>query len=178
MRPNLVKMLNHFGFDEFLGISDVNSLWEENASLLHATSVIPHAAFVNKKPFARSFDEIIASSLLKGCFLDSFVASLSRINGGALYVALGPTPRSALEWCVANGQLGRQQVMGEFAHPSTAGGSRVPYYLREKSRDCLNSRDPVRGSCDKLDRAYEEMLYSVQMWRSHASGTTQSRLLN
>ena len=168
MRPNLVKMLNHFGFGAFLGISDINSLWEENAYLLHATSVIPHAAFSNKKPFCGSFAEIMRSSLLKECFLDSFVESLSQINDEALYVALGPTPRAALEWCVENGHLNRGQVMGEFAHPSAAGGSRVPYYLREKSRASLTLRDPVLGSCEKLDSAYEEMRRSVQMCSSQA----------
>lgn len=79
MKPNLLKMLRHFHFDKLLGIQDVESLWGKDAELLHSTSVVPHAAFRNRDMFNGSFSEVMASPLLKECFLDCFVSSLRSV---------------------------------------------------------------------------------------------------
>jgi hypothetical protein len=157
MKPNLLKMLRHFRFEALLGINDVESLWGSNAALLHSTSVVPHAAFKSAKMFAGRFDEVMASPLLRECFMDCFVPSAREMAREALFVGLGPCPQSALEWCVEKRHLRREQVLGAFCHPSRAGGSTTPYYLRQVARQDLNDRDPVRGRCDWLDQAYEQM---------------------
>src|SRR5690606_16410753 len=100
MRPNLVKMLRHFGFDNILGIDDVASLWGSNAHLLHSTSVVPHAAFVQKRvkgaaklaPFAGDLDEVLRNALLRSCFETCFLPALQAISPDALYVGLGRCP--------------------------------------------------------------------------------------
>ena len=157
MKPNLLKMLRHFQFEKLLGIDDVDTLWGDDAELLHSTSVVPHAAFKAGKRFNGSFEEVMDSPLLKQCFLDCFVPSAREMSRDALFVALGPTPQAALEWCVEEGVLRRDQVLGSFCHPSSAGGSTTRYYLREVSKDELNLRNPVRSRCDWLDKAYEQM---------------------
>lgn len=161
MKPNLLKMLNHFGFAEILGIQDVGSLWDEHADLLHATSVVPHAAFKlsdgREQMFAGSFDEAMKSSLLRACFMEDFVCSLRDINPDAIYVGLGRCPESALQWCVERGYLREQQVLGAFCHPSTSGGSTTAYYLREVTKAQLSPKNPVRKRTAWLDRAYEQM---------------------
>lgn len=161
MKPNLLKLLRHFQFEKLLGIDDVESLWGENAGLLHSTSVVPQAAFKNGKRFNGSFDEVIASRLLKECFLDCFVPAVREINEKALFVALGPCPQAALDWCVKEGALRQEQVLGSFCHPSSAGGSTTRYYLREVTKDQLDPKNPVRSRCDWLDQAYEQMLSST-----------------
>lgn len=157
MRPNLVRILEHFRFGELLGIQDVNSLWSTNAQLLHSTSVVPYAALENGEDFNGSFDQVLRSPLLKQCFLDYFVISLQQLSGEALYVALGECPKAALDWCVSQGHLRPDQVLGAFCHPSTNGGSTTKFYLREKSADELSSRDPVRHRVKTLDEDYERM---------------------
>jgi len=161
MRPNLLKMLRHFQFDKLLGIVDVATLWDSNAHLLYATSVVPHAAFRSGKGFNGSFDEVLKSPLLKRCFFDGFVASLAQLRGDALYVALGPCPQAALEWCVAEEYLQVGQVLGSFCHPSSQGGSAVAYYLRQKTREELKANDPVRCRANELDTAYRQMAASI-----------------
>jgi hypothetical protein len=163
MKPHLLRLLRHFRFGELLrlGDADVESLWGENARLLHSTSVVPHAAFRNGRMFAGSFDEVFGSPLLKECFEDCFVPTIREIYEGALYVALGPCPLHALDWCVEHGHLRREQLLGAFCHPSSTGGSKTRYYLREVSLDGLNLRDPTRSQSDWLDRAYERMLEST-----------------
>jgi hypothetical protein len=110
MRPNLLKMLRHFQFEKLLGIDDVETMWGVNAELLHSTSVVPHAAFKDSERFNGGFDEIMASPLLARCFLDCFVPSVNEITGKALFVALGPCPQAALNWCVKEGVLRQEQV--------------------------------------------------------------------
>lgn len=157
MRPNLVRILEHFRFGELLGIADVESLWDTNAHLLHSTSVIQYAAFDKGDGFNGSFERVLRSSLLKRCFLEHFVTSLQQLSGEALYVALGECPKAALDWCVAEGHLRPDQVLGAFCHPSTNGGSTTKFYLREKSVDELSARDPVRHRAKTLDEDYERM---------------------
>jgi hypothetical protein len=161
MRPNLTKMLNHFGFDEILGIDDINSLWGNNAHLLHSTSVLPHAAFEVRKgkdsPFAGDFNEVMGCDLFRECFLDCFVPSVNEINSEAKYIGLGRCPEQALVWCVEKGYLRKDQVIGALSHPATTGGSSVGYFLREKRLNDLSPKDPVRHRANWLDAAYEKM---------------------
>lgn len=165
MRPNLVKMLNHFGFDRILEISDVNSLWGSNAHLLHSTSVVPHAAFYEArnqgkltiKPFAGDFDDVLACKIFRDCFESCFLPSLTDISADAMYIGLGKCPEQALEYAVQKGCLRKEQVLGAFSDPSTSGGSSVGYYLREISLEDLSPKDPVRHRAAWLDAAYERM---------------------
>lgn len=161
MRPNLIKILKHFSFDRILGVDQVESLWGSNAKLMHATSVVPHAAFALQKgrdaPFAGSFEDVWACDLFRECFLDCFVPSLGEIRPDAMYIGLGRCPEQALAWCVSHGHLRADQVLGAFCHPSNTGGSTVKYFLREVGRNDLKPTDPVRSRCDWLDDTYRRM---------------------
>jgi len=167
MRPNLVKMLNHFEFNRILGIDDINKLWSSQSNLLYSTSVIPHAAFSLKKgkdsPFSGSFDEVMKCELFHKCFLDCFLPSINDINQDAMYVGLGSCPEQALEWCVKNNYIRKDQVLGSMSHPSTQGGSSVGYFLREKRLEDLNSKDPVRYRAEWLDLAYDKLTKSTDI---------------
>ena len=175
MRPNLLKMLRHFRFDQLLGISDVESLWGSDADLLQSTSVVPHAAFKAGKMFAGSFDEVLASPLLSECFRDCFVPSVREMNSDTLFVGLGPCPEAALDWCVQHGALDHKQVLGAFCHPSSAGGSTTRYYLREIAKGELDAKNPVLRRTDWLDRAYEQMRDSTASLVGHTAPNLQVR---
>jgi hypothetical protein len=161
MKPNLLKMLRHFRFEKLLGIADADMLWGEHAELLNCTSVLPHAAFKDGKPFNGSFQEIMKTPLLRQCFMDYFIGALPLFHPDALFVALGPCPQAALEWCAGEGLIQHRQVLGAFCHPSSAGGNTTAYYLREISRETLDPKDPVRNRCSWLDNAYATMLASI-----------------
>lgn len=157
MRPNLLKMLKHFGFAEILGIEEEEQLWADRANLLHSTSVVPHAAFRKGKPFAGSFAEVLKTPIFRQSFERDFVPSLSSLSPDALYVGLGPTPLDALEWCRDRGLIREHQILGAFAHSSTQAGSQVDVYLGLKSIDDLNEDDPVRKRGKFLLPAYARM---------------------
>lgn len=162
MRPNLIRMLEHFKIPKLLGIASAESLWDENSHLLHGTSVVPHAAFKARKMFNGSFEEVLNSKLLFECFKDCLAATLARLPKDVLYVALGPTPRAALDWCCSRGMICETQILGEFCHPSSSGGSAVLYYLRERELDDLKPNDPVRNRSSHLDHAYQQTMESMK----------------
>lgn len=157
MRPNLVKMLDAMGFPELLGLRSSAELWEEAFGLLHATSVIPHAAFRNGDYFSDSFDEIERSDVFRRGFEEHFVPSLASLPRTALYLALGPTPLAALKHCAAAGHLSPDQIIGALAHPSRGGGSAVDVYLGRKTREELTEGDPVAYRFDTLRQQSSEV---------------------
>jgi hypothetical protein len=165
MRPNLVKMLAFFGIPELLGVGNANDLWGTAWHDLHATSVVPHAAFRNGKPFAGTFQEVLEVESFRECFERDFAATLPLISGEARYIALGPTPLEALDWCAKHGLLKPEQVLGAFAHPSRNGGSQVAVYLGEKPIKTLSPKDPVRKRPWLVPLA-ERMSRSVAAWRA------------
>lgn len=167
MRPNLIRMMNHFGFAELFGVDKVEDFWGSRADSFLGTSVIPHAAFRRGKPFAGSFEDIMKTPVYAESFHVDFVSSLKDIPETAKFVALGETPLAALAHCVRYGKLKREQVMGAFAHPSTNGGSAVDVYLGIKT--ALSANDPVRHRVDKLRMFYERMAQSVSDMRSQPS---------
>jgi hypothetical protein len=165
MRPNLVKMLNFFGIPDLLNIAKAEDLWGTAWTDLQATSIVPHAAFRNGEPFALGFDEVLASKPFKETFEHDFAATLPLLSPQARYIALGPTPLAALEWCSQRGLIKASQILGAFAHPSSNGGSQVPVYLGEKRIDDLAPRDPVKKRSWLVPLA-ERMSRSVAEWQA------------
>jgi hypothetical protein len=157
MRPNLVRMLDALSFPTILGVPSSTALWKKGADRLHATSVVPHAAFRRGKPFAGSFADVLSSPIFRRSFEQDFLPSLAALSRSALFVALGPTPLDALDWCVAQGHLQAHQVMGALAHPSSNGGSQVRVYLGEIHGKDLSLNDPVRHRVPWLEKASDRM---------------------
>lgn len=162
MRPNLIKMLDAFGFPDLLGLGSCAALWEEEFGLLHATSVVPHAAFRNGKPFAGSFSDIQRSEVFRRGFEEHFVPSLASLPRTALYLALGPTPLEALKHCATCGHLGHDQIVGALAHPSSSGGSAVDVYLGRKELEDLTAKDPVARRFEALREHAREVRAAVK----------------
>ena len=152
MRHNLRKILTTYKIDELIGISDPDSLWGGAAHLLHATSVIPHAAFSGHRNFAGEFSDVRASPVLWNCFIRDFVSSLGSLPPKARFLPLGHTAQNALTWCVEKEYIVAEQVLGSVPHPSGAGGSRVSVFVGERRPDDLGEGDPVRREIHKLQQ--------------------------
>lgn len=170
MRPNLLRMLNHFDFAGIYELPNVEALWGSHARLLHSTSVLPHAAFHKDKMFSGSFAKVMASPIFRESFFRDFVSSIPELNPDAHFVALGQTARDALDWCAANGHLNRDRVLGAFAHPSTNGGSTVDVYLGLKSLSNLVPKDPVRHRVAQLQADALRMEQATARLRSERQG--------
>lgn len=157
MRPNLVKMLNAMRINELLGIGDAGELWSTSYDALHATSVIPHSGFRNGKMFAGSFDQVLRSEAFSSGFHRDFLPSLRALPHKAYFLALGPAPLDALQWCVSQGHIKEEQLLGALAHPSRSSGSQVDIYLGLKDPQYLKAKDPVRHRVEWLQRASQSL---------------------
>lgn len=157
VRPNLVKLLDGTGVTELLGLETGQQLWEDAGShLLHATSVVPHAAFSqNGAPFNGSFADVLKSQAMRTSFEKDFVPSLQQLPSDCLFVGLGPTPHEALKWCVQRKLIPEAQILGSFPHPSGNGGSQTDLYLGLRTMDSLKPNDPVRHRTYLLDWSSE-----------------------
>jgi hypothetical protein len=157
MRPNLERMLDALGVMSLLGGGKAAALWESRAHLFHATSVVPHAAFVNGKPFAGSFEEIQRVDVLRRSFERDFLPTLSQLRRDVYFIGLGPTPAAALSFAADKGLIDGSRVLGWLAHPSKQSGSQVSIYLGEKKAEDLHERDPVRRRAAALVAAADNM---------------------
>ncbi|KPF96243.1 hypothetical protein IP86_17595 [Rhodopseudomonas sp. AAP120] len=157
MRPNLERMIDALGIMTLVGGGRAAELWQGRSHLLHATSVVPHAAFVGGKPFAGSFEEVLRVDLLRRCFEHDFLPTLSLLRRDAYYVGLGPTPAAALSFAADEKLIDRNRILGWLAHPSKQAGSQVSVYLGEKKISELNPKDPVRNRAGALVAAAEEL---------------------
>lgn len=146
VRPNLVKLLDGTGVTSLLGLETGQELWEDaGAHLLHATSVVPHAAFShNGAPFNGSFEEVLKSKAMRKSFEKDFLPSLQRLASDCLFIGLGPTPHEALKWCAKRKLIPEANILGSFPHPSGNGGSQTDLYLGLRSIESLKPTDPVR----------------------------------
>lgn len=165
MRRNLDRMLDHFGLPRLMGAKRAADLWSDDCAALECTSVVPHAAFGGGRMFAGRFAEVLASPVLRRCFEKEFVASLGRLRADAVFVALGPTPLDALDWCAARGAIRADRVLGAFAHPSAGAGSQVDVYLGARMPADLAERDPVRHRAVGLRAAHARMSGAVEALR-------------
>lgn len=157
VRPNLVKLLDGTGVTDLMGLESGQQLWEDaGAHLLHATSVVPHAAFSQRgSPFNGSFAEVLKSKAMRSSFEKDFVPSLQQLPADCLFIGLGPTPHEALKWCVQRKLIPEGNILGSFPHPSGNGGSQTDLYLGLRSMDSLKPNDPVRHRGYLLEWAAE-----------------------
>lgn len=170
MRDPLLKMLRHFGIGDLIGVADVADLWKpSHAHLLHATSVVPHAAFRKKsgKRFSDSdFQVILKSPAMQRCFETCFLPQLAELPSDCLFIGLGPLVHKALKWCVEHRHIKAGQLLGGLPHPSRASGNQVSFFLGEIAFDNLTDGNPVKKSAARLTRDYAEFLAKVAAWRA------------
>lgn len=107
----------------------------------------------------------MASAPFREGFERDFAATLPLLGSQARYIALGPTPLAALDWCRQQGLVNPAQILGAFAHPSTNGGSQVSVYLGQKRIEDLKRGDPVRKRSWLVTEA-ARMLRSVADWKA------------
>ena len=161
LKYNLYHVIKTYRINQLIGVPDPAYLWREAAHLLHATSVVPHAAFSGEKNFAGGFTLVRKSPVLWRSFMRDFVSSLSSLPSNARFLALGPNPQEALEWCVENEHLAPEQILGSVPHPSPAGGSRTRVFVGDKRIDEIAEDDPVRREVTKLQGQARQLQATV-----------------
>ena len=165
VRPNLIRMLDHFRVPELVGLPHAAALWNDGFERLQPLALLPHATTRRGLAFDGALEELLDAPMLRDVFETQFLGAVRQMRTDALYIALGRTAWAALQHAVTRRLLARRQLLGMMPVPARA-GSMVRYFLREIAASALSARDPVRHRVDWLDAAHAEMESNVRKLRA------------
>jgi hypothetical protein len=143
IRPNLVALLDAIGLQHWLELESCASLFGQDSSLLHSTSLLRHpvskdganysgAPAPDRHPFLRR--QIL-----------QYFAKEAALFPNAVFVPLGPAVAAGLQWLAEQGVLAPSQILEGLPHPSGANAERIAYFLGRKQRGDLSAKtNPAR----------------------------------
>ncbi|MDF0627101.1 MULTISPECIES: uracil-DNA glycosylase family protein [Acinetobacter calcoaceticus/baumannii complex] len=158
LRKNLIKLLDHIGLHEKLGISSTSSLFDKDAYLVHTTSVLRHPVFINGKDYSGSTPNMLKHPLLRD-MIDAYLMEEINKLPKAIYIPLGPKVSQVFEYLIQQGSLQDQQVLFGLPHPSGANAERIAYFLGNKARESLS----LKTNPDLLDQAKLKILEKLSL---------------
>jgi len=171
VRPNLIRMLDHFRVPELLGLPHATALWDDGFEQLQPLALLPYATTRRGLAFDGPLETLLDTPLLRDVFETTFLSDLSHLRADAVYIALGRTAWAGLQHAVNRGLLASRQLLGMMPVPARA-GSMVRYFLREIAEGDLSPNDPVRHRTAWLDAAHgglAENVARIQRERAAAS---------
>lgn len=172
VRPNLIRMLDHFHVPDLIGLPHAKALWEDGFDAIQPMTLLPHATTRRGLAFDGTLEELLEVPMLRMTLDTLFLAALRHHRAGALYIGLGRTAWSGLQYAVGQGLLRRDQLIGMMPVPTRA-GSMVRYFLREIRQCDLSPNDPVRHRIAWLDAAHAEMEAGIRRIRAATAPASQ-----
>lgn len=160
VRPNLIRMLDHFRVPELVGLPHAAALWDDGFEQLQPLALLPYATTRRGLAFDGPLETLLDTPLLRDVFETTFLSDLPQLRADAVYLALGRTAWAGLQHAVNLGLLAPQQLLGMMPVPARA-GSMVRYFLREIAEGDLSPHDPVRHRTAWLDAARDGLLENV-----------------
>ena len=157
IRKNLVNILDHIGLQQKLGISSTASLFNEAQDLVHMSSVLKQAIFVNGKNYAGSSPNMLKHPFLRQHIHDYFIPEVQVLQN-ALYIPMGKSVIDVLHYVSNLGYLNESQILTGFPHPSGANAERIQYFLGNKSAEALSSKT----NPEKIDQDKATLLEQLQ----------------
>lgn len=157
MRNNLVKLLNHIGLHQWLGIEDCADLFNGQRQLVHYTSALRYPVFSNGDNYNGS-PSILRKDSLRWQLDNHLTAELRQLGPQTLIIPLGPKVTEALEYLASKGVINEEQILSGLPHPSGANAERIAYFLGNKPREELSSRT----NPDQLDTVKASLLRKLK----------------
>ncbi len=165
VRPNLIRMLDHFRVPELVGLPHAAALWNDGFERLQPLALLPYATTRRGLAFDGPLEELLDTPMLREVFEAQFLGAVRQMRTDALYIALGRTAWAGLRHAVSRRLLAKHQLLGMMPVPARA-GSMVRYFLREIAASDLSAKDPVRHRVAWLDAAHAELEASVRKLRA------------
>ncbi len=131
-RGNVVRQLNHWGVQHWLGIHDSAELFSSAASMLHPTSLIRYPTFVNGEGYAGTPD-MLKQPLLKRHLYEHFVSEIPELPD-ALFFTLGPKVQRVLDTLARDRVISEEKILGGLLHGSPNNTYRVRLSGRSAQR--------------------------------------------
>jgi hypothetical protein len=95
MRGNLIRQLNHWGVERWLGLKDAATMFSTDRQLVQTTSLLRYPVFVNGEDY-RGVPDMTKHSLLRRHLLDHFVSEVAELSD-AVFLGLGPAVQKTLD---------------------------------------------------------------------------------
>jgi hypothetical protein len=141
MRGNLIKQLNHWGVERWLGLTDAAAMFSTDRQLVQTTSLLRYPVFVNDKDY-RGAPDMIKHLLLKKHLLDYFVSEVTELDN-AVFLGLGPMVQNILDRLVISGVIEKDRIIGGMLHPSGNNTYRLSYLAGSRGGPVPHATNPT-----------------------------------
>lgn len=138
IRANLVKILDHIGLHQKLGISSTHLLFDEQQCMVHMTSVLRQCILSKGKNYAGTSPNMLRNSFLKQHIDTYFVPEIVQLKN-AVFIPFGSNVAEVLYQLSSLGYLEQEQILDGFPHPSGANAERIKYFLGQKQASDLSA---------------------------------------
>ncbi|MBT2685552.1 uracil-DNA glycosylase family protein [Bacillus sp. ISL-37] len=133
LRSNIIQMLNDLDLNNFLDLKSCEELFNDKDYLLHTTSLIPYAVFINEKNYTGHSPKINKNALLTS-FLAEFFEPQATLLKDALIIPLGKGVEEIVAEYTRAGIIKENNVLYGFPHPSGANGHRLHQFNSNKEK--------------------------------------------
>lgn len=133
LRKNISEMLDELKLYKYLNITSTKELFEAQDELLHTTSLIPFATFVQGKNYTGHSPELIKNEWLMSYVRANMDRQIEMLEK-ALYIPMGRCVEEVLKIYIEEGKLKESQCLIGFPHPSGANVNRKKQFEEEKAQ--------------------------------------------
>lgn len=144
MRANLIRMLDHIGLHEILGLNSCSELFGPAKHLVHHTSILRYPILINSQNYSGS-PSPETNPWLRSIVEQNFSAEIRSIRAQPLIVPLGPKVNTTVQTAAAAGLIFPEAILSGMPHPSGANAERIAYFLGKKKREDLSSQTNARN---------------------------------
>jgi len=141
MRGNLIKQLNHWGVERWLGLADAAAMFSTDRQLVQITSLLRYPVFVNDKDY-RGAPDMIKNLLLKKHLLDYFASEVTELDN-AVFLGLGPMVQDVLDRLIIRGVIEKDRIIGGMLHPSGNNNYRLSYLAGSRDGPIPHATNPA-----------------------------------
>ena len=128
IRNNLVRILDHAGFNQHLKIDTTASLFDKDRHLVHFTSLLRYPIFASGENYAGT-PKPTKSDFLWTKVKTRFVEEYNRLDGIRIWIPLGAAVQEAFRRLIAEGLVQQDHVRFDLPHPSGANMGRIKQFL-------------------------------------------------
>lgn len=148
MRSNLIQMLDECKVQEKLDLPSTSSLFDDNRSILHTTSVIKFPVFYKGKNHTGHQPKIENSALLSKYACNEFADEINSLPESSLLIPLGKRVDNIIDELKQKGKI-NQVYLKRFPHPSGANGHRIKEFNKTKGY-LIDSIDYWKRYCSEI----------------------------
>lgn len=149
MRTNLIRQLDHWGIQTWLGLKSTKELFEGSRDLVQTTSLLRYPVFVGGDDY-RGTPDMTRNALLRKYLLEHFVQEVQDMPN-AIFIPLGPQVQKVIDALVVQKVLPKERIIRGMLHPSGNNTYRINYLTGATRGAIPHATNPVPYDNGRLD---------------------------